>query len=235
MGEVHIKDEHAYNIGREVISQFSLRGVETPIPSNIYSTLAMIPVSYSIDFIFKIFSLIQDLPYGSTITACLEPVDGETLVNVFPWQVEVSDKVNVLLEAGGSDLLAVVSLYIWQAMHWNVLVWPVLKITGYNNRPVNWVSAYLAVQFARFFYGDLDDVSPYLFTPLYWLIPHRNQLMVDNIIKTLGVRNTSDEMLVITGDAHAEGMARLLIEKHGLSDITQQVIPDNELKEDTNR
>ncbi len=227
LGECHIKDEYSEQAGRAILKLFPLRGLEGIYPNRKLTAYLITPAISLLTSLQQTLASEEKLSRGSSIHESFNNNNTERLIVVKPGSTAVADKVNIQIELGGNDLLLALAFNLYPAMLINAFFRyiPPLNSLTQENWVINLFSLYLFLQmFEQSLERKPEQTRPAFTLYSYWLIPYRNQLMVDNIIKSLKPRKFNKNMLVIVGQGHIAGMKKMLIEQYGFTRITQSVL-----------
>ena len=233
LGEVHVKRDSADKAGREVLSQFSLRGLEGIMVEGSLTRYALIPIGATIKLMHNAASLLTWRRKASTIHTSKVQDSHREVITVFPESTATADIVNVLLEAGAGDYATIIGTVHIPLLLLNPILrsLPILRDSTF----INLISIYTTVQGLHLMYKGLTylvngeispTLSPYVFPFVYFLLDHRNHVMVNNALNVLSTRLNEQNILIIVGKFHVGGMARLLRENHGFEDISNELFPE---------
>ncbi|WP_152554140.1 TraB/GumN family protein [Endozoicomonas elysicola] len=253
-GQNFVKSEMAASRESELLSLSSLRGFEgfvfkTPLAASTIEPLNR----FRLFLQHQIVTLISSISRGYSVDDCsvigkgyfIQCYEKDGSVTVTPDNPQMADKVNVMLEAGGSDMVTAANVSYLPAMiliglsgassttfstYLNSLPsspliylgWTVYVVSNY----LEFQSIYLSYKGATYgLFGELTSgVSPYIFPVFHWMMDYRDELMARNIVETFSLRPDDSDMVVIIGRAHAAGIVRFLNKKHSFVDVTDQVL-----------
>ncbi len=232
LGEAHVKHDSADKAGREVLSQFSLRGLEGIMIEGTLAQYAFMPIGATIKLMHNAASFLTRRRKESTIHTSTVQDSHKQVITVLPESTATADIVNVLLEAGAGDYAVITG-----AVHFPlVLLTPLMLLSTLGDHPaIKLISIYTTVQGLHLIYKGLaylvngevsSTLSPYVFPFVYFILDHRNHVMVNNTLNVLSTRLNEQNILIIVGKLHVGGMARLLRENHGFEDISNELFPE---------
>lgn len=215
LGEAHLKLEHASKLGREVLEQFELRGVETFQTRQVFAGRLLGFLIHAPRAILRSLSLgfVKD----SSIT------DAKQLSFGYTVEVERAKSMPLGLHVGSAYLTA------FFAVVWTNFVLLALRSVLPEVPPaldaILGVLAMVAVLFEIHFLMLVPAVLLRRFSwswvlhPAVGILTFRDTLMAEGTIRMLADHPTISSAIVVMGRAHLPGFERELVEKHGFRRI----------------
>jgi hypothetical protein len=205
LGEAHMKLAPAYEVGREVVAGFPLRGVETAQMKKIFIGQALRAVIYAPRIALRVVSL--GLVKGSTILEAKQLPSGHTV------EIEKGEPVPLGLHVASVYITAFFSLAFLQMF---------LVTIGH---PID-VVTYLMFLFNAHFLFFLPLALVLRRRPWSWIIHPfigilslRDTIMANGTVRMLGDHPEDRTAVVVVGRAHLPGLERELVETHGFRRI----------------
>ncbi|HEY3447903.1 MAG TPA: hypothetical protein VGK67_16220 [Myxococcales bacterium] len=200
LGEAHLKLGKASALGKEIVGQFELRGVETFQTRQVLAGRALWLLIYLPRLLLRVLSL--GLVKGSTITDAKALPSGHTV------EIEKAGSIPLALHATSLYLTALFLVLFAQiaVSAFGVFV-PAL--------------AYAVVAFEVHFLALLPALLlrrrswSWLIHPAVGLVTTRDPIMAEGTVRMLREHPGTAPALVIMGRAHLPGYERELVEKHG--------------------
>jgi hypothetical protein len=206
LGEAHMKLAKASAIGKDVVGQFELRGVETFQRKQIVGGRALGVVITAPRLLLRILSL--GVIHGSTIT------DAKQLSTGYTVELERTKRVPFGLHVAAIYLTA-----FFVVAFLNVFA-PVLRpfapsvatVIAFcaNAFQVHLFALPLAVVFRRHAWA-------WAIHPFLGILSLRDELMAQGTLRMLADHPTIDAAVVVMGRAHVAGYTQILIEKYGFT------------------
>jgi hypothetical protein len=203
LGEAHMKLEKAAQIGKEVVSSFALRGVETFQRNQVFGGRALGFVIQAPRTVLRILSF--GAIKGSTITDAKQLPEG--------WTVELERAKRMPFG------LHVTSVYMTA-----FFVVSFLAILAPLIAPVAPAIAALIIFFAMCFQAHMLMLVPaillrrhswsWLLHPFLGILTLRDELMSEGTVRMLADHPRQRFAVVVMGRAHVSGYSRLLVERH---------------------
>lgn len=205
LGEAHMKLGPAYEVGREVVASFPLRGVETAQMKKIFIGAALKAVIYAPRVLLRVVSL--GLVKGSTIVEAKQLPDGHTV------EIEKGEPVPLGLHVASVYLTAFFSLAFLHLF---------LVMVG---RPIDAVT-WIMFLFNAHFLFMLPIALVFRRQPWAWMVHPfigilslRDVIMANGTVKMLADHPEDRTAVILMGRAHLPGVERELVEKHGFRRI----------------
>lgn len=205
LGEAHMKLAHAAEVGKEVVSAFELRGVETFQRKNVFGGTVLGAVIGWPRIVLRVLSL--GAIKGSTITEALTLPDGYTV------QIERSRKPTPFG-------LHVASVYLS-----SFFIVAFLAMLAPLYAPLLPVFAGIVLAVAFMFQLHLLMLVPaillrrhtwcWVLHPFLGILTLRDHLMVDGTVMMMADHPRIANAVLVMGRAHVAGVERILVEAHG--------------------
>lgn len=200
LGEAHMKLGTASEIGRQVVSRFELRGVETFQRRHVFAGRLL---GVLIQFPRTLLRIVTvNTVRGSTITDAKELGSGHTC------ELERTDKVPLSLHVG-SAYLSVVFAVFWSFVLLGVLgmdpPWLRVLLVALEAHMLMLVPAY----FLR------AHSWAWVIQPVIAILSTRDTLMAEGTVRMLREHPEPSAAVVVMGRAHVNGYERELVLKHG--------------------
>jgi hypothetical protein len=205
LGEAHMKLGPAYEVGREVVAGFPLRGVETAQMSKIFIGKAMKAVIYAPRVALRVLSF--GLVKGSTILEAKQLPDGHTV------EIEKGEPIPLGLH--------VASVYITVFFTFAFLHLFLVTL-GHPIDLVTWVMFVFNAHFLFFLPPALvfrRKPWSWMVHPFIAILTLRDVIMANGTVKMLADHPEDRTAVVVMGRAHLPGFERELVEKHGFKRI----------------
>lgn len=205
LGEAHMKLAPAYEVGRQVVAGFPLRGVETAQMKRIFIGRALRAVIYAPRVLLRIVSL--GLVKGSTILEAKQLPDGHTV------EIEKGEPIPLGLHVASLYITAFFSLAFLHMF---------LVIIGQPNDLVTIAMFVFNLHFlfclpvALFF---RRQPWSWMIHPFVGILSLRDVIMANGTAKMLADHPEDRTAVVVVGRAHLPGLERELVEKHGMRRI----------------
>ena len=211
LGEAHMKLGPAYEVGREVVAAFPLRGVETAQMSKIFIGKAMKAVIYAPRVALRVLSF--GLVKGSTILEAKQLPDGHTV------EIEKGEPIPLGLH--------VASVYITVFFTFAFLHLFLVTV-GHPIDLVTWVMFLFNAHFLFFLPPALvfrRKAWSWMIHPFIAILTLRDVIMANGTVKMLADHPEDRTAVVVMGRAHLPGFERELVEKHGFKRIAVTTSP----------
>jgi hypothetical protein len=205
LGEAHLKFAAAAELGREIVSGFSLRGVETFQTRKVFGGRALWLLIHVPRLLLRALSL--GTIKGSTITDAKELPHGHT------FELESVSRVPVSLHIGALYLGALFFFF------WTFLVMTVLGLGG----PVVAVFAFVNYAFQLHLLALIPALLlrkqpwSWILHPAIAILTVRDATMAEGTIAMLSDHPEADAAVVVMGRAHSAGYSRQLIDRFGFT------------------
>lgn len=205
LGEAHMKLGPAAALGREVVSAFALRGVET-FPAR------KVVAGYALWFLIHLPRLLlRTLSFGvikgSTITDAKALTHGHTVA------IENDSAIPFSLHVG-SVYLSALFLVFWTNI--------ALTLAGRTNAVVTFLA--LAIELHMFALIPAFALRRYAWSwvlhPAITILTTRDAIMAEGAAKMLADHPGPEPAILVMGRAHLPGVQRLLIERYGCREAT---------------
>jgi hypothetical protein len=208
LGEAHMKLARASVIGKEVVEQFELRGVETFQRKQIVGGRALGVVITAPRTLFRILTL--GTVRGSTI------VDAKQLPSGYTVELERTKHVPFGLHVAAIYLTA-----FFVVAFLSLLAPPLMVVAPALAGAILMVSAVFQIHLFALVPGVMLRKHSWSWAvhPFLGILTLRDRLMADGTVQMLADHPTIPAAVVVMGRAHVPGYTRLLIEKHGFSAI----------------
>jgi hypothetical protein len=207
LGEAHLKFAAASALGKEIVSAFDLRGVETFQTRKVFGGRALWVLIHVPRLLLRALSL--GTIKGSTITDAKELKHGHT------YELESVSRVPLALHVGALYLGLLFFVF------WSLLVLTLLGVHG----PL--MTAFASINYA--FQLHLIGLIPaillrrhrwsWLFHPAAAILTVRDAMMAEGTIAMLSDHPGTGAAVVVLGRAHSAGYERELIERFGFKRV----------------
>lgn len=207
LGEAHLKFASASELGKEIVSGFELRGVETFQTRRVLGGRALWVLIHVPRLLLRALSL--GAIKGSTIT------DAKALTHGTTYELESVSRVPLSLHVGALYLAALFFVF------WSFVMISALGITG----PLAVAFAYLnyafqlhllaivpALLLRRFRFG-------WVLYPAVAILTVRDAMMAEGTVAMFADHPSPPSAVVIMGRAHSAGYERLLVERFGYTRV----------------
>lgn len=201
LGEAHMKLTPAYEVGRQVVDAFPLRGVETAQMKKIFIGSALRAVIYAPRILLRLVTL--GAVKGSTILEAKQLSHGHTV------EIEKGEPIPLGLH--------VASVYI--TVFFSFAFLHLLLVT--IGRPIDVVTIVMFLFNAHFLFFlppalvfRRKDWS-WMIHPFIGILTLRDTIMANGTVKMLADHPEDRTAVVVMGRAHLPGFERELVEKHG--------------------
>ena len=201
LGEAHMKLGPAYEIGRQVVASFPLRGVETAQMKKIFIGAALRAVIYAPRILLRLLSF--GAVKGSTILEAKTLPDGHTV------EIEKGEPVPLGLHVASVYITAFFSLAFLQMF---------LVTIGQPIDAVTWIMFLFNAHFLFFLPPALvfrRKPWSWMIHPFIGILTLRDTIMANGTVRMLGDHPEDRTAVVVMGRAHLPGIERELVEKHG--------------------
>jgi hypothetical protein len=208
LGEAHVKLAKAAALGKDVVGQFELRGVETFQRKQIAGGRALGALITAPRLLLRALSL--GAVRGSTITDAKQLPSGHTV------ELERTKRVPLGLH--------VASLYMtaYFAVVFLAMLRPLMAPIAPNlAAAITFLAALFQAHMLALIFGiPLRRHSwSWVLHPFLGILSLRDELMAEGTVRMLEDHPTVDSAVVIMGRAHVSGYARILIERHGFAHV----------------
>jgi hypothetical protein len=205
LGEAHMKLGPAYEVGRQVVASFPLRGVETAQMKRIFIGPALRAVIYAPRILLRLLSF--GAVKGSTILEAKTLPDGHTV------EIEKGEPIPLGLHVASVYITAFFSLAFLQMF---------LLVIG---QPVDAITAAMFLFNAHFLFFLPPALVlrrkpwSWMIHPFIGILTLRDTIMASGTVRMLGDHPEDRTAVVVMGRAHLPGFERELVEKHGFARI----------------
>lgn len=200
LGEAHLKLGKASALGKEIVRQFELRGVESFQVRRVFAGYLLWALIVVPRLLLRVASL--GLVKGSTITDAKKLSSGHTV------EIEKSDSVPFPLH--------VTSLYLTLLF---AVLFAQIGVTwaGYDVPALTWAATAFEAHFLALFpaLAARRWKWSWLVHPAVGLVTTRDPLLAQGAVRMLREHPEPRVALVIMGRAHLPGFERELVENHG--------------------
>lgn len=201
LGEAHMKLGPAYEIGRQVVASFPLRGVETAQMKKIFIGPALRAVIYAPRILLRLLTF--GAVKGSTILEAKTLPDGHTV------EIEKGEPVPLGLHVASVYITAFFSLAFLQMF---------LVTIGHPIDAITWIMFLFNAHFLFFLPPALvfrRKPWSWMIHPFIGILTLRDTIMANGTVRMLGDHPDDRTAVVVMGRAHLPGFERELVEKHG--------------------
>jgi hypothetical protein len=216
LGEAHMKLGPASRLGKEIVSEFTLRGVETCQRDDVVAGRLLGVLIHAPRQILRVLCL--GLVKGSTIT------DAKAIPTGVTFELEKTDAVPLSLHVASVYLSALFSvLFANLGVGLVRELWPALGGGGLD--ALAGLLALLSLGFELHFFllfpALLLRRQPWSFLihPAIGLVAARDRLMAEGTVRMLAEHPDAAAAVVVMGRAHLPGFEREIVEKHGFARI----------------
>jgi hypothetical protein len=205
LGEAHMKLGPAYEVGREVVAGFPLRGVETAQMKKIFIGQALRAVIYAPRIALRVLSL--GFVKGSTIVEAKQLPSGHTV------EIERGEPVPLGLHVASVYITAFFSLAFLQMF---------LVTIGH---PIDAVTMAMFLFNAHFLVmlpiALILRRKPWSWVihPFVGILSLRDVIMANGTVRMLADHPDDRTAVVVVGRAHLPGLEREFVENHGFARI----------------
>jgi len=202
LGEAHVKLRAAAQLGKDVVSRFELRGVETFQRRKVMAGRLLGFLIQAPRTVLRLLSF--GAVKGSTITDAKELTEGHTE------ELERTDAIPPGLHAASiylSAFFAVSWAYFFLNLAGIVVPWMHLVMVAFQVHLVALVPAYLMRRHSW----------AWMLHPAVALLTVRDTLMAEGTVRMLREHPEPSAAVVVMGRAHLLGFERELVEKHGFT------------------
>lgn len=209
LGEAHVKLGPAYEVGREVVASFPLRGVETAQVKNIFIGRALRAVIYAPRILLRILTF--GAVKGSTILEAKQLPDGHTV------EIEKGEPIPLGLHVASVYITAFFSLAFLQML---------LVTIGRPIDAVTWIMFLLEAHLLFFLPPALvfrRKEWSWMIHPFIGILSLRDTIMANGTVRMLADHPEDRTAVVVMGRAHLPGFERELVEKQGFKRIDPRV------------
>jgi hypothetical protein len=206
LGEAHMKLAKAAAIGKDVVEQFELRGVETFQRKQVIGGRALGALIAGPRTLLRVLSL--GAVRGSTITDAKELPSGYTV------ELERTKRVPLGLH------VAAIYMAVFFAVTFLAPLTPVLaRIAPPVAAAITLLSALFRAHLYALLPGILlrDQPWSWVIHPFLGILSLRDVLMAEGTVRMLEDHPTIEAAVVVMGRAHVPGYTRLLVEHHGFT------------------
>ena len=247
LGESRLRNGYTHDAGRKLLSLFPLRGLGHVSKKSFLTSLGQLPVT-SFIFIIETLTGIAEWKAPLTLETAINDADVITPEGSTVLPKRVSEEgassdlaTNIQLEAGASGTSAfaqswMLSGAVLSPSLTSMVFAGIDKILNNTYTPLSLggtlAGGYLMVQLIGLLPMVADDLTgigaeklthPFLFPLFYYLRDYKNQLMVENIHKSLQYRSYENVMLVIVHREYIPGMTKLLSNKYNFKEISLSI------------
>lgn len=201
LGEAHMKLGPAYDVGRQVVASFPLRGVETAQMKRIFIGSALRAVIYAPRIALRVLTF--GAVKGSTILEAKQLPDGHTV------EIEKGEPIPLGLH--------VASVYITAFFSFAFLHLFLVTI-GRPIDAVTWIMFLFNAHFLFFLPPALvfrRKEWSWMVHPFIGILTLRDTIMAKGTVRMLGDHPEDQTAVVVMGRAHLPGFERELVDKHG--------------------
>jgi hypothetical protein len=206
VGEAHMKLAKAAAIGKDVVGQFELRGVETFQRKQIAGGGALGVVITAPRILLRVLSL--GAIRGSTIT------DAKQLASGYTVELERTDHVPLGLHVASLYMTAFFVVgFLALLTPWLMPVAPLLAAA------ITLLAALFRVHLLALMPGILfrRHSWSWVLHPFLGILALRDELMAEGTVRMLEDHPTVEAAVVVMGRAHVSGYTRILVERHGFA------------------
>jgi len=207
LGEAHLKFAAASALGRELVSAFELRGVETFQTERVFGGRALWVLIHVPRLLLRAASL--GLIKGSTIT------DAKALRRGHTFELESVSTIPVALHVGAVYLGALFFVF------WSLLLLSLVDAPAYLLTPFAWVN--YAFQLHLFLLIPAILLRRYAWStwlhPAVAILTVRDSIMAEGTVAMLADHPGTEPAIVVMGRAHSAGYERELIQRFGFTHI----------------
>jgi len=206
LGEAHLKLAKAAEIGKDVVSQFELRGVETFQRKRVIGGRALGVVITAPRTLLRALSF--GAIKGSTITEAKQLPSGHTV------ELERAKHVPLGLHVASLYMTAffVVALLAWSTPLLVVIapaLAAVITLLAFAFQ-VHMLALIVGILFRRHSWS-------WMLHPFLGILSLRDELMAEGTVRMLEDHPTIEAAVVVMGRAHVDGYARILVERYGFT------------------
>lgn len=208
LGEAHLKLAKASALGKDVVGQFELRGVETFQRDRVFFGHALGVVIHVPRQILRALSL--GAIKGSTIT------DAKQLPHGFTVELERTKQVPLGLHVASVYMTAFFTVsFLAMALP---LLWMIAPAFA---AAVAWLAVAFQVHLLLLIPGLVVRrwVYSWIVHPFLGILTLRDHLMVEGTLRMLEDHRSIACAVVVMGRAHVDGYERLLVERHGFTRV----------------
>jgi hypothetical protein len=205
LGEAHMKLGPAYDVGKQVVASFPLRGVETAQMKKIFIGPALRAVIYAPRIALRVLSL--GAVKGSTILEAKTLPDGHTV------EIEKGEPVPLGLHVASVYITAFFALAFLQMF---------LVTIGHPIDAITWIMFLFNAHFLFFLPPALllrRKSWSWVIHPFIGILTLRDTIMANGTVKMLGDHPEDRTAIAVMGRAHLPGFEREIVEKHGFRRI----------------
>jgi hypothetical protein len=206
LGEAHMKLAKAAAIGKDVVGQFELRGVETFQRKQVTGGRALGAVITAPRILLRVLSL--GAVRGSTIT------DAKQLPSGYTVELERTKRVPLGLHVAALYMTAFfVVAFLAMLTPLLMLIAPPLAAA------ITFLAALFQVHLLALVLGVLfrRHSWSWVLHPFLGILSLRDELMAEGTVRMLEDHPTVQAAVVVMGRAHVDGYARILIERYGFA------------------
>jgi hypothetical protein len=206
LGEAHMKLAKAAAMGKDVVGQFELRGVETFQRKQIVGGVALGVLITAPRLALRLLSL--GAVRGSTIT------DAKQLPSGFTVELERTKRVPLGLHVAAVYMTAFFVVGLLAPL--TPLVAPIAPSLA---AAIVSLAGLFQVHLLALIPGILFRRHPWSWVlhPFLGILSLRDELMAEGTVRMLEDHPTIEAAVVVMGRAHVPGYARILVERHGFS------------------
>jgi hypothetical protein len=206
LGEAHMKLEKASAIGKDVVSSFELRGVETFQRSRIFCGRALGVLISAPRSLLRLLSF--GAVKGSTITDAKQLPSGYTVeierAKTMPFGLHVTSFYMTAFFT--VSLLALIAPLLWAVAPWLASA-ITLAAVGFQ---IHMLALIPGILLRR-------QSWSWVIHPFLGILTLRDLLMAAGTVQMLADHPTIKAAVVVMGRAHVQGYERLLVEKYGFT------------------
>ena len=200
LGEAHMKMGEAAKLGKDVVSKFELRGVESFQMKDVFMGRVLGVLINLPRLLLRVVTVGQ--VKGSTIVEAKAIETGHTVL------LEKTDKVPLPLHVASVYMSAFfATIYGTFALGLVGVVVPWLAGAAFL------FQAHMVLLLPAWFLRG--ESWHWMLHPMIAILTVRDHLMVDGTVRMLADHPDADAAVLVMGRAHVRGVERILIEKHG--------------------
>jgi hypothetical protein len=208
LGEAHMKLARAAALGKDVVEQFELRGVETFQRRQVAGGRALGAVIMAPRTLLRLLSL--GAVRGSTI------VDAKQLPSGFTVELERTKRVPF-----GLHVTAIYMTAFFVVAFLALLAPILMAVAPPLAAAITFVAALFQIHLVALVLGvPLRRHSwSWVIHPFLGILTLRDDLMAEGTVRMLADHPTVEASVVVMGRAHVSGYSRILIERHGFTAV----------------
>jgi hypothetical protein len=211
LGEAHMKLAKAAGIGKEVVEQFELRGVETFQRKQVAGGVALGALIMAPRHLLRVLSV--GAVRGSTIT------DAKQLPSGYTVELERTKHVPLGLH------VAAIYMSAFFVVAFLALLAPLLIVVA---PPLAAAVTFLAVLFQKHLLALIVGIPlrrqpwSWVVHPFLGILSLRDELMAEGTVRMLADHPAVEAAVVVMGRAHVSGYTQILVERHGFVSVREQ-------------